>query len=152
MLGHECFPVEPVPGEACFWVVDGAEGVVGDVAPVAPDCVLVVELVVVLGAAAAPDIPAAAPAVAIAPATIVAPSILDMDMVDLLIGFDCLWESWSFPAVTAPVGVPERSPGGFCEFCGRRMALEGRGEPSWRAAEIGLFGSEAAFSSIQPPH
>jgi len=47
----------------------------------ASDCVgVVVAGVLVLGAALAPDMPAAAPALANAPATIVAPSIFDSFM------------------------------------------------------------------------
>jgi len=82
MFGHGCFPGAPAGGAPDF--CPGAGVVELDVDGVA-DCVVVVALVVLLGAAAAPAIPATAPVVASAPATIVAPSILEMVMrVDLL--------------------------------------------------------------------
>ena len=73
MFGQACFPVEPVCGPPDFW--DGP-GFVGAGVVVVEDGVLPAALVVV--AAAAPLMPAAAPAVASAPATLVAPSSVDI--------------------------------------------------------------------------
>jgi hypothetical protein len=68
------FPGDPVfgapdGGAPDFWDGAGAVGVV--------DCVVEAALLVLVGDAAAPAMPATAPVVASAPATIVAPSILD---------------------------------------------------------------------------
>jgi hypothetical protein len=81
MFGHGC-PVDPDFGGADFCA--GAEPlgveVVGVVDSAVVAALLVVPLVVVLGAAAAPAMPATAPVVASAPATIVALSSLDTVM------------------------------------------------------------------------
>jgi hypothetical protein len=80
MFGQGCLPGEVVLGVADLCVGAGLVGVVEVDATGALASLLVplpVELVLV-GAAAAPAMPAAAPPVASAPATIVAPSILEM--------------------------------------------------------------------------
>jgi hypothetical protein len=80
------FPVEPEPMCGQGGLLDGADpcpgaGGVGVRVEGVVDCVLVgAELLVVLGAAAAPAIPATAPPVASAPTTRVAPSSLDTVM------------------------------------------------------------------------
>ena len=85
--GRGC-SLEPAFGEADLWDGVGAEGVVADAPVAALDRVLAAFVLVpcVVGDAAAPAIPAAAPVVAIAPATIVAPSSFEM-----VIGSDLLW-------------------------------------------------------------
>lgn len=94
MFGHGCLPVEPdFGGVPDLWLGAGLEGVVGAVVDgVVVDGVVVAALVLVvlvpLGAAAAPAMPAAAPAVASAPATIVAPSMLDTFMASNLLLVD----------------------------------------------------------------
>jgi hypothetical protein len=85
MFGHE-----PFPGEADFCGVGAGVDVVGAADWVLVDWVLALVLFVVVGAAAAPEMPATAPPVASAPATIVAPSILDMAMLSNLLGVDWL--------------------------------------------------------------
>ena len=77
MFGQGC-SLEPAFGEADLWDGVGAEGVVADAPVAALDRVLAAFVLVpcVVGDAAAPAIPAAAPVVAIAPATIVTPSRL----------------------------------------------------------------------------
>lgn len=77
MCGHGSFPGDPALGVAGLWEGAGVLGV-GVVGVV--DGVVLAALVVVLGAAAAPLMLAAVPAVASAPATIVAPSILNLFM------------------------------------------------------------------------
>jgi hypothetical protein len=83
MFGHGCLPGVVDLGAADFPGVVGV-GVVGVVDVDAAgtfDPLLVVGVAVdVVGAAAAPAMPAAAPPVASAPATIVAPSIFEMRM------------------------------------------------------------------------
>jgi len=67
-------------GQACFpGVVDCGEGMGAELVEVLDSgvVVLVAGLLVVVGAAAAPEMPAAAPPTASAPATIVAPRVLD---------------------------------------------------------------------------
>jgi hypothetical protein len=82
MFGHGCFVVEPLFGACDLGAGDGVVGVgvVVVLAALLVAALLVTAPLVLLGAAAAPAMPAIAPVVASAPATIVALSILDMVM------------------------------------------------------------------------
>jgi hypothetical protein len=105
MLGHGCFDfcdglgallgLVGVVGVVDVEPVDVPEPLLDELDPVAD--VVPSELVVpvvVAGAAAAPEIPAAAPPVARAPATIVAPSILE-----IFIGMNLLGGGWMMRSI-----------------------------------------------------
>jgi hypothetical protein len=85
MFGQACLPGAPAGGVPDLRPGGGVFGVDG-----VADWVLAAVVLVLLGAAAAPAMPATAPVVASAPATIVAPSILEMVMGTNLLGLvDC---------------------------------------------------------------
>jgi hypothetical protein len=89
MPGHGSLPVPPPD-------FDGGAGVAGALVDgVVVDGVLAAEPVVLLGAAAAPAIPAAAPPVASAPATMQALKTFRLDIrSDLLVGCAVCQPSW----------------------------------------------------------
>jgi hypothetical protein len=74
MFGHGCPLGDPDLGVPDFWAGAGVVGVVVDGVVV----VVLAAAVFAVGAADAPAMPLAAPAVAMAPATMVAPSIFEM--------------------------------------------------------------------------